>query len=70
MLPLDRKYAKEIMNSIGAAQAVTDKDRAAIAISYHGLSRTDVDRAECPASDDSFPDEQTKEVFFSAFRAS
>ena len=42
VLTLDRKYAKEIMNSIGAAQATTDKDRAAIAISYHGLSLTDV----------------------------
>ena len=42
VLTLDRKYAKEIMNSIGAAQAATDKDRAAIALSYHGLSLTDV----------------------------
>ena len=43
VLTLDRKYAKEIMNSIGASQAATDKDRAKIAISYHGLSLTDVD---------------------------
>ena len=42
LLTLDRKYAKEILNSIGAAQAVTDKDRAMIAITYHGLSLTDV----------------------------
>ena len=42
VLTLDRKYAKEIMNSIGASQAATDKDRAKIAISYHGLSLTDV----------------------------
>ena len=42
VLTLDRKYAKEIINSIGAQQATTDKDRAAIAISYHGLSMTDV----------------------------
>ena len=42
VLTLDRKYAKEIMNSIGASQAQTDKDRAQIAISYHGLSLTDV----------------------------
>lgn len=42
VLPPDRKYAKEILNSIGAKQAVTDRDRAAIAISYHGLSLTDV----------------------------
>ena len=42
VLTLDRKYAKEIMNSIGAKQAVTDRDRAMITISYHGLSLTDV----------------------------
>ena len=42
VLTLDRKYAKEILNSIGAGQAVTDRDRAMIAISYHGLSLTDV----------------------------
>lgn len=42
LLTLDRKYAKEIMNSIGAMQAVTDNDRAMIAISYHCLSLTDV----------------------------
>ena len=42
VLTLDRKYAKEILNSIGARQATTDRDRATIAISYHGLSLTDV----------------------------
>ena len=42
VLPPDRKYAKEILNSIGARQTATDRDRAAIAISYHGLSLTDV----------------------------
>ena len=42
VLTLDRKYVKEILNSIGARQAVTDRDRAMIAISYHGLSLTDV----------------------------
>ena len=42
VLTLDRKYAKEILNSIGAKQAVTDRDRAMIAISYHGPSLTDV----------------------------
>lgn len=31
ILTLDRKYAKEILNSIGVAQAVTDRDRAKIA---------------------------------------
>lgn len=42
VLTLDRKYAKEILRAIGASQAVTDKDRAMIAVSYHGLSLTDV----------------------------
>ena len=42
MLSLDRKYAKEILNSIGVTQAVTDKDRAGIALSYHCVSLTDV----------------------------
>lgn len=42
VLTLDRVYAKEIMNSIGAKQSVTDRDRAMIAISYHALSLTDV----------------------------
>lgn len=42
VLTLDRKYAKEILNSIGATQAVTDKDRAQIALSYHCLSLTDI----------------------------
>lgn len=42
VLTLDRKYAKEILRAIGANQATTDKDRAMIAVSYHGLSLTDV----------------------------
>ena len=42
VLTLDRKYAKEILNSIGAYQSQTDKDRAAISISYHGVSLMDV----------------------------
>lgn len=42
VLTVDRKYAKEILNSIGARQAVTDRDRAMISISYHCLSLTDV----------------------------
>ena len=42
VLTLDRKYAKEILNSIGAIQAYTDKERAVIAISYHALSLMDV----------------------------
>ena len=42
VLSLDRKYAKEILNSIGASQAVTDRDRAGISLSYHCVSLTDV----------------------------
>lgn len=42
VLTLDRKYAKEILASIGAKQAVTDRDRAMIAISCRALSLTDV----------------------------
>ena len=42
MLTLDRTYAKEILNSIGASQSVTDRDRAQIALSYHCLSLLDV----------------------------
>lgn len=42
VLSLDRKYAKEILNSIGMAQAVTDRDRARIALSYHCVSLTDL----------------------------
>ena len=42
VLPPDRRFAKEILNSIGARQTATDRDRAAIAIFFHGLSLTDV----------------------------
>lgn len=42
VLTLDRKYAKEILNSIGVPQAVTDRDRAKIALSYRCTSLTDV----------------------------
>lgn len=42
VLSLDRKYAKELLNSIGVAQAVTDRDRADISLSYHCVSLTDV----------------------------
>lgn len=42
VLSLDRKYAKEILNSIGVSQAVTDKDRANISLSYHCVSLTDI----------------------------
>ena len=42
VLTLDRKYAKEILNSIGAPQSITDKERAEISMSYHCVSLTDV----------------------------
>lgn len=42
VLTLDRKYAKEILNSIGMTQAVTDRERARIALSYRCASLTDV----------------------------
>lgn len=42
VLSLDRKYAKEILNSLGVPQAVTDRDRANISLSYHCVSLTDV----------------------------
>ena len=42
VLSLDRKYAKEILNSIGVSQAVTDLDRAQISLSYHCVSLTDL----------------------------
>lgn len=50
VLTLDRKYAKEILNAIGASLKMTDRERACIAISYHCLSILDVfwvkDKAE------------------------
>lgn len=42
VLSLDRQYAKDILNSIGVAQAVTDRERAQISLSYHCVSLTDV----------------------------
>lgn len=42
VLSLDRKFAKDILNSIGMSQAVTDRDRAELALSYHCVSLTDV----------------------------
>ena len=42
VLTLDRKYAKEILSSIGARQAATDKERAAISLAYHCVTLTDV----------------------------
>jgi len=42
VLTLDRAYAKEILNSLGRKQAVTDTQRADTAIAYHCLTLTDV----------------------------
>lgn len=42
VLTLDRKYAKELLNSVGMTQAITDKERAKIALSYRCASLTDV----------------------------
>lgn len=42
ILTLDRKFAKEILNSIGAPQSITDKERADISLSFHCVSLTDV----------------------------
>ena len=39
---MDRQYAKAILNSIGASQAFTDKERAGIALTYRCLSLTDI----------------------------
>ena len=49
MLTLDRTYAKEILNSIGASQSVTDRERAQIALSYHCLSLLDVFWVKSPS---------------------
>lgn len=42
LLTLDRIYAKEIYNSIGAIQANTDREKAMTALSYHCLSLRDI----------------------------
>ena len=42
VLSPDREYAKEILNSIGMAQAMTERDRARISLSYHCVSLTDI----------------------------
>ncbi|MBQ6734213.1 MAG: hypothetical protein IJR00_04800 [Lachnospiraceae bacterium] len=41
LLP-ERVFAKEILNSLGASQSATDRDRAEIALSFHCLTLTDV----------------------------
>lgn len=42
LLLLERAYAKEILNSMGATQSATDRDRALVALSYHCLTLTDI----------------------------
>ena len=42
MIAPGRKHAKEILNAIGSIQVYTDRERAAIAISYRALSLMDV----------------------------
>lgn len=42
VLTLDRQFAKEILGSIGAVQAVTDRERAQIALSYRCVCLTDI----------------------------
>lgn len=42
LIPYDRTYAKEILNSIGVSQSNTDRERAWITLSYHCLSLLDV----------------------------
>lgn len=42
VLTLDRKYVKEILNSLKMKQATTDKERAQIALLYHCVSMIDV----------------------------
>ncbi len=42
ILTLDRQHIKAILNSIGASQSFTDKDRAHIALTYRCLSLTDI----------------------------
>lgn len=54
VLTLDRQYAKEILNSIGATQNPTDKARAHIALSYHCLTLTDIFWVKSAGEDTSF----------------
>ena len=41
LLSLDRRYAKELLNSCGLTQAITDKERADIALQYRCVSLKD-----------------------------
>ncbi|MBQ9210944.1 MAG: hypothetical protein IJ153_04520 [Clostridia bacterium] len=54
VLTLDRKYVKEILNSIHAPQSFSDRDRARIALSYHCLSLTDIFWVKRPGEKISF----------------
>lgn len=54
VLSLDRTYAKEIMNSLGVSQAITDQDRAQISLSYHCVSLNDVYWVRTAGEDVSF----------------
>lgn len=68
VLTLDRRYAKAILNAIGAKQAATDRDRAMIAISYHALCLTDVywiksDREKIVFEDISLYDHSLSDAF-------
>ena len=56
MIHLDRAYIKEILNSIGATQQTTDRDRADIALSYHCLSLIDVFWTKEDSEDVTFED--------------
>ena len=56
VLTLDRQYAKEILNSIGASQGKTDRDRAQIALTYHCLTLTDIYWVKKDEEDVSFSD--------------
>ena len=56
VLTLDRQYAKEILNSIGASQAVTDRDRAEVALSYRCVSLIDIYWVKGPDEEIAFQD--------------
>ncbi len=56
-------FAKEILNSIGARQTATDLDRAAIAISYHGLNQI------AEINPEWFEDQATRDMFFRRLEA-
>ncbi len=47
LLPSNRKYAKEILNSAGMTQVATNRERAETALTYHCASLTDVFWVRC-----------------------